>query len=119
MSASQQDRATGIDEALASPADPAGDPGPGERSGLSSRIAEEILSGADDFGAEDFGAEPSGAAESGAASDGDDAAVGAPPAAGAAPAGLRAVEIDDPARAVGDDPENPIHGSMAAEFEAR
>ena len=38
-------RTTGLDEALDAPIDPRGDPGPGERSGLSSRIAEELLDG--------------------------------------------------------------------------
>ncbi|KQQ05433.1 hypothetical protein ASG06_02280 [Rathayibacter sp. Leaf185] len=112
MSAKRQDGATGLGEALAAPADPAGDPGPGERSGLSSRIAEDILSGTGDFGAEGSGAEEFGAELYGApASDA--------PAGDAAPIDLRAVEIDDPARAVGDDPDHPIHGSFAQEFEAR
>lgn len=84
---------SGLEKAVAAPIDPATDPGPGERSGLSSRIAEELL---------DDGLGPFEADEPGEAT---------------VPA--RAVEIDDPARAVGDDPAHPIHGSMAQEFEAR
>ncbi|MWV51164.1 hypothetical protein GRS96_17995 [Rathayibacter sp. VKM Ac-2803] len=106
MSARQQDRATGIGEASASPADPTGDPGPGERSGLSSRVADDILSGTDDFGA-DFAEDEGGGAPGG----GPESAEGL--------GDLRAAEIDDPAQAVGDDPANPIHGSLAEEFEAR
>jgi hypothetical protein len=87
-------RTTGLDEALDAPIDPRGDPGPGERSGLSSRIAEELLDGIPE----------------------DLAGAGAGPAA-AAPDLARAVEIDDPSRAVGDDPDRPIHGSFAEEFE--
>ncbi|MBF4461393.1 MULTISPECIES: hypothetical protein [unclassified Rathayibacter] len=79
--------ATGLEQALAAPADPRSDPAPGERSGLSSRIAHEIL---DDLAVDD----------------------GGPGAASA-----RAVETDDPASAVGDDPAHPLHGSFAAEFE--
>ena len=86
----------GLGEALDAPADPVSDPGPGERSGLSSRIAEELL---DDV--------PEDLAGAGAA-------VRSP-----APDLARAVEIDDPSRAVGDDPEKPIHGSFAEEFERR
>lgn len=85
---------SGLDEALDAPEDPRGDPGPGERSGLSSRIAEELLDGM-----------PEDLAGAGAA---PDAAV---------PDVARAVEIDDPSRAVGDDPARPIHGSFAEEFE--
>lgn len=84
---------SGLEKAVAAPIDPATDPGPGERSGLSSRIAEELL---------DDGLGPFEEDEAGATS---------------APA--RAVEIDDPARAVGDDPAHPIHGTLAQEFEAR
>jgi hypothetical protein len=86
----------GLGEALDAPADPLSDPGPGERSGLSSRIAEELL---DDL-PEDL---------AGAGSE-----VRSP-----APDLARAVEIDDPSRAVGDDPGKPIHGSFAEEFERR
>ena len=84
---------SGLEEAFAAPRDALSDPGPGERSGLSSRIAEELL----DDGLGPFAAD-----------------------AGDAPlASSRAVEVDDPARAVGDDPAHPIHGSMAGEFEER
>ncbi|WP_139344544.1 hypothetical protein [Rathayibacter sp. VKM Ac-2630] len=85
---------SGLDEALDAPEDPLGDPGPGERSGLSSRIAEELLDGLPE----------------------DLAGAGAGPVT-AAPDLARAVEIDDPSRAVGDDPARPIHGSFAEEFE--
>ena len=81
---------TGLEEALAAPVDSLTAPGPGERSGLSSRIAEELLDGVSDTIGGD-----------------------------AAPALRRAPEIDDPARAVGDDPAQPIHGSFSAEFEKR
>ncbi|KZX20061.1 hypothetical protein [Rathayibacter tanaceti] len=80
---------TGLEEALAAPVDPETDPGPGERSGLSSRIAQELLE--DGFGLD---------------------SAGDPPPA-------RPVEVDDPARSVGDDPDDPIHGSMSGEFERR
>lgn len=82
---------SGLEQALAAPGDALSDPGPGERSGLSSRIAEEIL---DDGWEQSTGEGTTGAPE-------------------------RAPEIDDPARAVGDDPAHPIHGSMAGEFEER
>ncbi|SMH28871.1 hypothetical protein SAMN06295885_0242 [Rathayibacter oskolensis] len=102
---------TGLEQAFAAPQDPLGDPGPGERSGLSSRIAEELLDGgAEVIGADTVGTDPNGSETPGADTSGADTA--APPV-------LRAVEIDDPARAVGDDPANPIHGSTAAEFERR
>ncbi|WP_146083016.1 hypothetical protein [Rathayibacter sp. AY1E8] len=81
--------ASGLEQAFAAPVDPESDPGPGERSGLSSRIAQELLE--DGFGL--------------------DASDEEPPS--------RAVEIDDPARAVGDDPAQPVHGSMSGEFERR
>lgn len=83
---------SGIDQALAAPADPLSDPGPGERSGLSSRVAEELL---------------------------DDGAYGPEDIVDPDTSTTRAVEIDDPARAVGDDPAHPIHGTMSAEFEQR
>ena len=81
---------TGLEAALAAPVDPLTDPGPGERSGLSSRIAEELLDGV----SETIGGD-------------------------AAPALTRSAEIDDPARAVGDDPAHPIHGTFSGEFETR
>ncbi|NRG40560.1 hypothetical protein GTU73_04120 [Rathayibacter sp. VKM Ac-2804] len=81
---------TGLEAALAAPVDAMTDPGPGERSGLSSRIAEELLDGTSEMIGGD-----------------------------AAPALTRSVEIDDPARAVGDDPAHPIHGTLRQEFETR
>ena len=39
---------SGLEQAFAAPVDPESDPGPGERSGLSSRIAQELLE--DGFG---------------------------------------------------------------------
>jgi hypothetical protein len=81
---------TGLEAALAAPVDELTDPGPGERSGLSSRIAEDLLDGVSEMIGGDADLAPG-----------------------------RAVEIDDPARAVGDDPAHPIHGTLRQEFESR